>query len=118
MTSPDRPLSSTEIAAYAAELATTATFATILHITGPKEAPEHTWKLVMLGVIISSAPAIALARLEPAPTWQRYERRVLAGFLLSAAVIVPWQLWLAAVRKGELREHRRSGRHDAPKAME
>jgi magnesium-transporting ATPase (P-type) len=111
-------LSGAEIAAYAAELAATVAYATILHHKGPREHPDHTWKLVMIGVIISSAPAIALARHEPPPTWQRYERRVAAGFLLSAAVIVPWQLWLTAERQGELRQHRRSMPHDPPETLE
>lgn len=111
-------ISATELATYAAELAAAATYATILHVRGPREHPNTTWKLVMLGVILSSAPAIALARLEPAPTWQRYERRVAAGFLVSASVIVPWQLWLAAERRGELREHGRSAQYDPSPTVE
>lgn len=112
------PLSGAEIAAYAAELAAFVAYVTALHAAGPREHPDHTWKLVMAGVALSSAPAIALARLDPAPDWRRYERRVAAGFLLSAAVVVPWQLWLTAERRGELRQHARHARSapDDPKA--
>jgi hypothetical protein len=60
---------------------------------------------VLAGVVISSAPAIALARTDPA-SWQRYEARVLAGFLISGAIIIPWQVWLAAYRWGQERGYR------------
>jgi hypothetical protein len=111
-------ISAAEVAAFAAEIATTIAYTTILHIRGPREHPDTTWKLVMLGVIISSAPAIALARTEPEPTWRRYECRVALGFLLSAAVVVPWQLLLSAERRGAVLEHRRSNQHDPPKTLE
>jgi hypothetical protein len=97
--------SAAEIAAYITEIAVTTAFARYLHLQDRRYEPDWTWATVMAGVIISSAPAIALARLDPA-CWRRYEGRVLAGFLLSAAIIVPWQVWLAAYRWGTERGYR------------
>ena len=111
-------VSPTEAALFAAEAVAAASFVAVLHVLGPREHPNTTWKLVMMGVVISAAPAIALARIEPAPSWQRYEARALAGFFVSAAFVVPWQLLLAAERRGEIREYQRNCRYDPTTPLE
>lgn len=94
-----------ELAAYIAEAGITAAFARYLHLQDRQYEPDWTWAAVMAGVIISSAPAIVLARLAPAD-WRRYEGRVAAGFLVSGGIIIPWQVWLAAYSWGQQQGYR------------
>lgn len=94
-----------ELTAYSIEIAAVVAFARYLHLQNRRYEPDWTWATVMAGVILSSAPAIALARLDPTD-WRRYEGRVAVGFLVSAAVIIPWQLWLMAYRWGQDRGYR------------
>jgi hypothetical protein len=91
-----------EAPVFAAELAATAAYATFLqHLkdTDRDYDPDYTWVSVAGGVLISTLPAMVLARVAGCD-WRAYERRVIVGFFVSALVIVPWQLWQHAMRKG------------------
>jgi hypothetical protein len=100
-----KPRSVAEVATYIAEAATTVAFARHLHLQERRYEPDWTWLTVAVGVVLSSVPAIVLARIDPS-CWRRYEGRVLAGFLISGAVIIPWQVWLAAYRWGQEQGYR------------
>jgi len=89
-----------EAATYAVEVITTAAYAAILQRLNRRYEPDWTWVTVVIGTIISAAPAIVLARTDPATSWPDYERRTLAGFLASGAIIIGWQLWQHAERRG------------------
>lgn len=103
-----------EAPAFAAELAASAVYAAALQRlkdTGHDYDPNYTWVAVLGGVILSTLPAIALARVAGCD-WRAYERRVIVGFCTSALVIIPWQLWQHAKRKGRsegLQIRRRTG---------
>ncbi len=105
-----------EVATYIAEAATTVIFARYLHRLNRTHEPDWTWLSVLAGVIISSAPAITLARVAPA-CWRRYEGRVVVGFLVSGAVIIPWQVFLAALAWGQ-RQGYTWGSNDQATTME
>jgi hypothetical protein len=89
-----------EAVTYTAELAVTTAFAIILNKLDRKYEPDWTWLVVMIGVIISAAPSMTLARCDPATTWEDYERRALAGFCTSGLIIIVWQLLQYAERRG------------------
>lgn len=91
-----------ELPVYGAELAATAAYAAILQRLNRRYEPDWTWLTVMIGVVISAAPAMALAR-EDNPAWRDYERRTIAGFLTSGTIIIGWQLWQFAERRGRQR---------------
>ena len=92
-----------EAATYAAELVTTAAYAAILEHLGRRYEPDWTWLTVVIGTIISTAPAITLARIDQRTSWPDYERRIVAGFLTSGSIIIGWQLWQYAERRGHRR---------------
>jgi hypothetical protein len=92
-----------EAATFAAELVTTAAYAAILQKLNREYEPDWTWLTVVIGVVISTAPTITLARTDPATSWPDYERRTIAGFLTSGLIIIGWQLWQHAERKGHRR---------------
>lgn len=102
-----------EAAAYAAELAVTGAYAAVLHRLNRRYEPDWTWLTVMIGVVISTVPARHLARITPT-SWRDYERRVLVGFLVSGAVIIPWQLWLATLRAGRKQGYALAARTSSP----
>ena len=68
-----------ETGTYLAELAVTAAYAAILERLQRRYEPDYTWVTVMIGVIISAAPAMHLARVDKQTTWPDYERRAIAG---------------------------------------
>jgi drug/metabolite transporter (DMT)-like permease len=89
-----------EAVIYTVELAATTAFAIILNKLDRKYEPDWTWLVVMIGVIISAAPSMILARRDPTTTWEDYERRALAGFCTSGLIIIAWQLFQYAERRG------------------
>lgn len=91
-----------EIPIYSAELAITAAYAALLQRLGRRYEPDWTWLTVLIGVVISAAPAMALARRDH-PSWRDYERRTIAGFVTSGLIIIGWQLWQFAERRGRQR---------------
>lgn len=107
----------TEAPVYAAELVASVAYATFLQACDRKYEPDWTWLTVVGGVLISSAPAILLARYDP-PTWRDYERRVIAGFLTSGVIIVGWQLWDQAKRRGRTEGYVLARRTHAPQERE
>lgn len=91
-----------EAPVFAVELAASTAYAVLLQHLKDTERdydPNYTWVAVAGGVVISTLPAFVLARTAGCD-WKAYERRIVVGFLTSALIIVPWQLWQHAKRKG------------------
>jgi len=98
---------------FGAEALVSIGYTALLHRTRDRYEPNWTWLTVVGGTILSTTPAITLARQRHTRHWRDYERDMIAGFCVSGAVIIAWQLWLVAQRLGQHDGYTRRGIHHA-----
>jgi hypothetical protein len=100
--------SSLEIAVFGLEAAITAGVVAVIHARDEagQRKDDWLWREIMLGCVISGAPAMLLSRSSQraglAPSWQDYERWAITGFCTSAAVVVPWMVGRALYHRGRV----------------